>query len=303
MTGPLAYLDGQFIPAEQARISVADAGFVQGATVSEQLRTFGGELFQLDSHLDRLQQSLRIIEIELPLSRAQLDATAHELVAHNGRLLEPGDDLGLSMFVTPGLYATMAMGETLGPTLALHTYPLPFANWADKYCTGDALTVVDIRQVPTASWPATMKCRSRMHYALAERQARQRTPGSRPLLLDEYGFVNETPTANIVMLKDSQWITPPASRTLSGISQRVLWELAQRDHFSKDEAEVAVEPLLNMDEIILTSTPFCALPVTSVNGRPIADGKVGDAFRRLIARWSERVGLDVIAQAKRFRSR
>ncbi len=303
MTGPLAYLDGQFIAAEQARISVADAGFVQGATVSEQLRTFDGALFQLDAHLDRLEQSLRVIETDLPITRDHLAATAHELVAHNMRLLESGDDLGLSMFVTPGLYATMAFGESRGPTLGLHTYPLPFARWVDQYRTGDALTIVDIRQVPASSWPATLKCRSRMHYALAERQARQRSPGSRPLLLDEHGCINETPTANLVMLKDSQWITPRASRILPGISQRVLAELSTLEQRSRHEADVTVEQFLAMDEILLTSTPFCVLPVTSVNGQTVTQGSPGEVFRRLIARWSEQVGIDIIAQAERFRSR
>src|SRR5262245_26226563 len=100
--GPLAVLNGRMIPAAELVIPAYDAGFVLGATVSEQLRTFGGKLFKLDEHLDRLQQGLAITTIDARCTVDQLAAWANELVAANHKLLDPTDDLGLSIFVTPG---------------------------------------------------------------------------------------------------------------------------------------------------------------------------------------------------------
>src|SRR5215213_5086883 len=104
MSEPVANLNGAWVPASQAAIPVTDAGFMQGVTVAEQLRTFGGKLFELPRHLARLARSLEIVGIELPISLDELAARAHEVVARNHALLQPGDDLGLSMFVTPGTY-------------------------------------------------------------------------------------------------------------------------------------------------------------------------------------------------------
>src|SRR5690242_10164996 len=99
MPEPIAYLNGEWIPASQAVIPVTDAGFMQGVTVAEQLRTFGGQLFELPRHLARLQRSLKIIGVDLPISAAELADRANELAARNHGLLQSGDDLGLSMFV------------------------------------------------------------------------------------------------------------------------------------------------------------------------------------------------------------
>src|SRR5688500_13038735 len=131
MPEPIAYLNGQRIPASELAISVTDAGFVQGVTVAEQLRTFGGQLFQVEMHLDRLSRSLKIVGVDPGLSREEFARIVRELAAHNHALLDPADDLGLTIFVTPGVYAAYAATTSRkGPTVGIHTYPLPFGNWA-----------------------------------------------------------------------------------------------------------------------------------------------------------------------------
>src|SRR5262245_52231091 len=97
MPEPIAYLNGRRIPASQIAIAVTDAGFVQGVTVAEQLRTFRGELFRLDLHLARLRRSLQIVGVDPGLSDADLRRIAGEVAAHNHRLLDPADDLGLTI--------------------------------------------------------------------------------------------------------------------------------------------------------------------------------------------------------------
>src|SRR3990172_8903885 len=104
MQEPLAFLNGRWIPASAAAVSVGDAGFVLGATVAEQLRTFAGKLFRLDDHLARLAHSLEIIGLDPGMTLDRFAQVAQELVARNYSLVAPGDDLGLSIIVTPGDY-------------------------------------------------------------------------------------------------------------------------------------------------------------------------------------------------------
>ncbi|MHC4176946.1 MAG: aminotransferase class IV, partial [Planctomycetota bacterium] len=139
MDEPQAFLNGKWVPASEAAIPVGDAGFVLGATVTEQVRTFGGKLFRLEDHLARLERSLRIVGVDPVMSVDRLGQVARDLVARNHRLLAPGDDLGLSIFVTPGAYAAYSPPGPASPTVCLHTYPLPFRLWAEKYGRGEAL--------------------------------------------------------------------------------------------------------------------------------------------------------------------
>src|SRR5215471_750559 len=172
---PIAYLNGRWVPLSQAAVSVFDTGFVQGVTVAEQLRTFGGTLFRLEMHLARLARSLEIIGVNPGMPLAELGHIATDLVEKNYKLLDPADDLNVTMFVTPGPYgAYAAVAGRPGPTVAVHSQPLPFGQWVEKYRTGESLVVSDVMQVPNRCWPRELKCRSRVHYYLADRQARER---------------------------------------------------------------------------------------------------------------------------------
>jgi branched-subunit amino acid aminotransferase/4-amino-4-deoxychorismate lyase len=302
MSEPLAYLNGNWIPASQAVIPVTDAGFMQGVTVSEQLRTFNGRLFELPRHLARLERSLAIVGVELPLSVAELGEKAQELATKNHALLQPGDDLGLSMFVTPGIYPTyLAAASNPGPCYCLHTYPLPFSSWAHKYEQGETLVVTDVRQVPTDCWPAELKCRSRMHYFLADRAARQKKSGARAVMLDQRGFVTEASTANLLTYRARDgMISPPRASILPGVSVAVLMELAAELSIPWSERDLTVDDVAAADEVLLCSTSPCVWPVTEFDGQTISDGAAGPIARQLLAAFSERAGVDIAAQAKRF---
>lgn len=304
MSEPQAYLNGRFLPASQTMIPPVDAGFVLGASVTEQLRTFGGQLFRLDDHLARLERSLELVGIEPGLTRAQFAEISRELVAHNHPLLGPGDDLGLSVFVTPGVYASYAGPEPVEPLVCLHTYALPFRLWASKYEKGQALVVSDVRQVPPECWPPELKCRSRMHYYLADQQAAAKDPGSRAVLLDMDGYVTETSTANVLIYKVAEGlVSVPHHKVLHGISMATLMEMAEAEGITVSQRNLTPHDLASAEEMLLSSTPFCLLPATRLNGRPIADGRPGPVFQRLLAAWSERMGLDIAGQAKQFAAR
>lgn len=304
MPEPQAYLNGQFVPASEAVLPVFDAGFVQGTTVAEQLRTFGGRLFRLREHVERLFHSLAIVQVDPGHTFDRFVEVAEELVAINHALLAGGDDLGLAMLVTPGDYRAIASGQPSGPTVCLHTFPLRFDLWVAKYQNGESLATTDIEQVPPSCWPPQLKCRSRMHYYLADRQAAERHPGSRALLLDHQGCVVEATTANVVLYRnDAGLAVPPADKILPGISLAVLLELAEElevdfDHRDLKPADVAIA-----DEVFLTSTSPCMVPVVNFNGRQIGSGRPGAMFARFISAWSDLVGLDVVEQAQRFAMR
>ncbi len=304
----LAYLNGKLVPANEAVVPVYDAGYVLGTTVAEQLRTFGGRLFRLEPHLARLGHSLDIVGVDLGLSMAELGEAAADLAARNHILLDPSDDLGLSMAVSPGPYSTMAamVGADAhrGPMICMHTYPLAFHLWADKYRTGQSLVVTDIQQVPPVCWPVELKCRSRMHYYLADLQARRIEPGARAVLLDADGHVLEASTANIcIYRREEGLVSPPQERILPGVSIAVVAELAQALEIPFVHRDLTVDELLRADEVLLCSTSPCVWPVLRLNGRTIGSGAPGEVFQSLLTAWSRLVGVNIQSQAERFAQR
>jgi branched-subunit amino acid aminotransferase/4-amino-4-deoxychorismate lyase len=302
---PLAYLNGRWLPLSQAAVSVFDVGFLQGVTVAEQLRTFGGRLFRLDLHLARLARSLEIVGIDPGLPLAELGQIATELVDQNRKLLDSDDDQQATLFVTPGIsttYAHVARGAST--TVCVHTQPLAFGQWADKYRAGDRLVVTDVRQVPESCWPPELKCRSRMHYYLADRQARQREAGARALLVDERGYVTEASTANVlVYYRGRGLVSPPKEHILPGVTVAVLAELAAQLDIGFSHAELAVSDVAQADEVLLCSTSPCVWSVTRLNGQAIGDGTPGPISQQLRSAWSRMVGFDIEAQARRFATR
>ena len=303
MSQPRVYLGGEFLAADQASIPLSDAGFMLGATVTEQLRTYAGRLSQLDRHLARLFHSLEIVGFNVPQSQAKIGEIATELVASNHPLLADGDDLGLCIFVTPGPAASLNNGLAGPPLLGMHTFPLPFALWADKYTTGQRLCLTDVEQTSAKCWPPELKCRSRMHYYLADRAAKAIDPEARAVLRDADGHVTELTTANLVLVRGEELLGPPRAAVLPGISLSEVIELAKQQGMTYLEQPLHPDDLRAADEIILSSTPFGLLPAVAFEGKAIGSGKPGPRYHKLLAAYSEQVGIDVAGQATRFTTR
>lgn len=275
-----------------------------GTTVAEQVRTFRGGLFRLEDHLARLTESLRVIGVSLDESTDRLASVARELAEHNHALLDPDDDLGLGVLVTPGGYAGYGPSNHPDATVLLHTYPLQFHLWQEKYNSGQSLVIPPTRQVPTDCWPSGLKCRSRMHYYLADREAQARVSDARALLLDHEGHVTEASTANVVVYRAAEGlISPPHGTVLPGISLAQALELAGQLGERVIERDLTPDDLRTADEVFLTSTPLCLLPVVSLDGAPLGAGRPGNFYRRLLQAWNDVVGLDIAAQAQRFATR
>lgn len=293
----LAFVNGRLLPATEVAVPVDDAGFMMGVTIPEQLRTFGGKLFRLEQHLERLFRGLSIVGVEIEFTPNQLADFARELVAHNHRLLPPGDDLGLTLFVTPGPYTATA-GR--GPLVCMHTRPLAHGSFAPLYEHGQDLVTTSIKQIPANCWPTELKCRSRMHYWLADNEAKRISPSARALMLDQDDFVTEASTANLLVYRrDVGLISPPKESILPGISVAMLADLAERCGIPFTHHPLRTDDCLRADEVLLCSTSPCVWPVLRINGQTIGTGSPGEVFGRLIAAWSKHVGIDIVAQAKR----
>ena len=301
--GELAWLDGRTIPRGEFAVPAGDAGFVLGATVTEQLRTFRGKLFLPDDHGRRLAESLEVVGIDLAWPIADLLAAATDIAAHNHRLGAADDDLGLVIFATPGDLAAQHGGRSGRPRVAIHTFPLAFSMWADAFDQGVAIRTVAVTQVPESCWPLKAKVRSRLHYHLADREAHAAEPGARAILAHADGRISETSTANVAVVKDGTVKTPPASDALGGVSLACAMRLARSLGIGWHERSLTADDLANADEILLTSTPSCILPATAFNGRDVGVGRPGPMFRAILAAWSDLVGLDIAAQAHRHRRR
>jgi branched-subunit amino acid aminotransferase/4-amino-4-deoxychorismate lyase len=298
MTQLTVFLNGNWIPDSDLHISVDDLGFLVGATVTERLRTFGGEVFRLAEHIDRLRNSLNIIGLDSRAICAEIEAAISEFLRRNQGVIDAGDDWSIVAFATPGI---PGRGR---PTICVHGYPLPFKTWAAQFETGCSAVVSHIRQVPASSVPPELKCRSRMHFYLADREAAAREPGARAILLDQEGFVAESTTANLVIFRNGEgFISPPPNNILVGVSLGVVEELAGKIDVPFTKRPITVDELCTADEALLTSTSICVLPIIECNGRPIGSGKPGPTYRELLSAWNNLVALDIAAQARRYATR
>ena len=291
MPARVAYLDGHWVDDATLAIPVADLGFAMGVTVTERLRTFGGTVFRQSEHVARMRRSLEIIG--LPLSIAdEIDAAISEFLSLNGSLRELDGDWAVVAFVTPGSGGP--------PTVCVHGNPLPFHTWAAQYETGVPVWVSNVRQVPANCWPTELKCRSRMHFYLADQEASAHELRTRAILLDQEGFVGEASTANLVIYRGGEGlVTPLFSKVLPGVTVSVVEELAGNLQIPFHQRDITLAELKSADEVWLTSTSVCVLSVVRCNDAPIATGTPGPMYRQMLAEWSALVGVNVAEQARR----
>ena len=296
----IASLNGQLIPLEEATVPVWDYGFTMGVAVTEQLRTFRGKLHQLQPHLQRLEYGLSVTGIELGFSIEEIGAIATEIAQKNYDEPPSNSDLSVSICVTPGPHTVRAPDsiETNRATVLIYALPLDY-SWSQCYQTGVKLSTVQVREIPESCLPHGLKCRSRIHYFLADQQAEQKQPGSKALLLNIDGSVAESTASSIVMVRDRTIIAPPCDQVLPGVSfQYIEHELAGNLNLSIDRQVISLDDMKTADEILALSTSFCILPVTELDGTPVGSGQPGKIFDDLIREWSNRVGVGIVAQGR-----
>jgi branched-chain amino acid aminotransferase len=294
MNAPWSFHNGAWIPHQSLHIAVDDVGFLLGATVTERLRTFRGTVFRLDEHLQRMRHSLEVVGLDSNRIVQELRTAIPTFVEKNARHLEDGDDWSIAAFATPGL-----AGEKK-PTVCVHGNSLPFHNWAHHYQDGVAVIISDVRQVPANCWPPSLKCRSRMHYYLADRQAAAQQVGARAVLLDQEGYIGEATTANVLIFRQNEGlISPPTNQILAGVSLSVLRELAAKIGEAFVFRSITPDEFRSAQEALIASTSICVQPIVQCDEQPIGRGTPGAVYRRLISAWIDLVGIDFVEQAQR----
>ena len=298
----LVYIRGEMCPASQAHIAIYDAAVVLGATVTDLARTFQGHLYRLEDPVRRCYRACRYARIEPRIDPDQTMAICRELVAHNRPLAGQDAELAVVLFISPGEFAVYAgaagMAGEQEPTLCIHTFPLPFSLWSSYFSEGVHVVTPSIRQVPPVCVDPKIKCRSRMHWWLADQETHLVDPKAVSLCLDLDGNITETGGSNFLMAREGAVFSPSPRSILRGISLETVAELCGELEIPFVERDFQVYDVINADEAWLATTPYCLAPVTKIIGMPIGGGDSGPLFTRLIEAWSERVGVNIVDQVR-----
>jgi D-alanine transaminase len=267
------YLNGEFMPIEEAKVSVLDRGFIFGDGVYEVIPVYSRKAFRLPEHLRRLQHSLDGIKLANPHSDAEWTRIIGELVARNGN-----EDQYLYLHITRGVAKRdhAFPNPPVAPTVFAMTSPLP-APSAGLLSTGiHCITVEDNR------W---LRCDIKSIALLPNvllRQMAVEAGCAEAILIRDDSFMTEGAASNIFVVKDGRLLAPPKDNLmLPGITYDVVLEIAAANGIPYEVRRVMKEELFAADELLLTSSTKEVLAITRLDGKPVGDGKPGAMFARL----------------------
>ncbi len=300
----LVYLNGDFIPEEEARISIFDAGFHLGDTVLEVVRTFDSKPFRLKEHLERLFRSLRCTRIDPDLTMQQLKKICLKVLEVNQHLRTLNEDDWISLSITRGILPMFkdTAKKHKGASVVVNCRPIPFHDYARYYKVGAHFVVPSRRHIPPQCLDPKLKTRSRIYFVLAELEVKLVDEEAYPLLLDIEGNITESTGANFFIVSKGVIKTPTSRNILCGISRQVALDLAKDLGLPTEECNLQIYYVVNADEAFLTSTSKCILPVSRINGIRIGDRIPGPITESLLDSWSKMVRLNIVEQALGFLS-
>ncbi|GJL54825.1 MAG: branched chain amino acid aminotransferase [Nitrospirales bacterium] len=256
------YVNDQFVPRDQARISVFDHGFLYGDGVFETLRAYQGRLFHVASHITRLRGSCERIGLSLPIPEARWPELLSETVRRNGL-----SDASLRITISRG-EGEIGLDPALcvRPTVVIMARPLtPYPADVRQY--GVRLAIVSIRRNPIEAQPPEVKALSFLNNILAKHEA-DRAGCFDGLMLTMDGFLAECTTSNIFFVSQGQLCTPSvACGILRGVTRDVVVGLAKEAGLPVVEGMFTQEQLLSADECFLTNTGMEIMPVSHVGGQ------------------------------------
>ena len=324
MNTPLAYLNGRFLPFAEAALPLHDAGFVSGATIVDNARTFRHKLFRWPDHLARFRRDCGECYVPLDATDAHITATAEELVAHNAKLLPPGGELQVVTFATPGTLGFYLGEAANGPaTLGMVTYPLPFARYRRFFTEGVTLAVAGMQHTEAyALLPPRVKHRSRLHWHIAARTLTDPNsetrwqldpPATDPTVVPVVfnGAAADTAIGSVLAVLGETVVVPDALHVQDSISARVVRELCAAVGLKSGSATLemgcfARPPLPEEErlkypqpsELLLAGTGFCVAGVRPFGFRDRARDFAwpGPVFGKLLAAWNDLVGVDIAKQ-------
>ncbi len=296
----LVYINGEFVPSHEAKISIFDAAVMLGDMVTESTRTFLHKPFKLEEHIDRLYKSLKVTRINPGMTAAAMFDLSLRVLETNTPKVDPNMDLWLVHNVSRGVSISGAdpTKQRSPATIIIHTAPLILTDWARFYTEGCHAVTPFSRAVPPEALDARIKNRSRMAYTLAEIEVKLVDPQAQGILLDVHGNVAENKGGNFFIYSEGVLKTPAARSALAGISRATVLELAAKLAIPLQVTDFQPYDIYTADEAFFTSTPYCIMPATKFNGLPVGDGQVGPITKRLLTAWSELAGMDIVAQAQ-----
>jgi branched-subunit amino acid aminotransferase/4-amino-4-deoxychorismate lyase len=288
---PVFYLNGEWLPFAEARVSVLDA-VCHGDSVYDTLRTVNrSTIFRVDDHLERLYASCRAAQIEPAVERGELGRILHEAVDRNVHLLEENDDAWLLPRISSGSLIAPGPAHTLVAFI-----PLPFTLNARFFKLGTHLIVPTIRNVPPQCMDPKVKSDSRLFMHIAEREVKRLDPDAKPLMLDVHGNVTELTDASFFIVKKGEVVTAPTRNVLPGVSRQVVLELCERLGVPAAERDFQLYDVYNADEAFQTGTSYRMLPVSRVNHRHLWMDVPGPVTARILEAYGEEMGLDIAEQ-------
>jgi D-alanine transaminase len=259
----MIYLNGEWMPIEQARIPVLDRGFIFGDGVYEVIPCYSGHPFRLREHLRRLQSSLDGVRIENPCSSERWEELVREILVRN-----PMEDQYVYLQVTRGVAPRdHAFPKGVKPTVFMMSNPLVTPPQDQRERGVAAITAADNR------W---LRCDIKSVSLLANCLLRQAAvdAGTAEVVLLRDGFLTEGSASNIFAVKNGVIITPPKTNfILPGITYDVVIELARANGVPLEIRQVSEAEVRDADELWLTSSTKEVLPISTLDGKPVGHGK------------------------------
>lgn len=286
--GGIVYLDGRFLPLEEARVSVLDRAFLFGDGAYEFIPVYARFPFRLKQHLRRLQATLDGLRIRNPLSDGEWTQIFETLIARN----EPADQ-SVYLQVTRGADAKRHHGfpQGVAPTVFVMTEPrsLPPPEQVENGVA--AVTAADFR------W---LRCDLKTTSLLANCLLRQHAMehGCAETILFRDGLLTEGSASNVLVVRDGILRAPPRSPLmLAGITYDLVLELAQAHGLTHEVRPVREEEVRRADELWLTSSSKEVLAVATLDGQPVGSGRPGPIFRQMHG-WFQEYKLTVTNRGK-----
>ena len=273
MSERIVFLNGEYLPVEQATVSVLDRGFLFGDGIYEVIPVFGLQPLRVDEHLQRLQNSLSRISLDNPFSNEEWRNVFDRLLEKN-----PGEDRAIYMQITRGAYPVrdLKIQPDNCPTIFMMVLQVGAVDVAKLEEGIETITMDDFR------WHACdIKSISLVANVMLKEQATQ--AGVLDAVLVRDGFVTEGTASNFFMVKDGVLFTPPISKhLLSGITRDLVLELARENDIVCEVRQIAESELEAADEIWLTSSTREIAPVLKLNGKDVGTAKAGAMWKKMI---------------------
>ena len=274
----LIYIDGEFYPKSEAKISVYDHGLLYGDGVFEGIRAYNGVVFKLKEHIERLYKSAHPIFLEIPLSKEQLTKAVLETLRKNNL-----KDAYIRLVVTMGR-GDLGLDPRKCPkaTIIIITEPQLQLHSSEKLENGIQTIITWVRRNSIDSASHEMKSLNYLNSILGKIEANN-IGADEAICLDKTGYVCEGVGENIFIMRDGKLLTPPlSSGALDGITRAFIIELTKKMGIEVIERNLTPNELFTADEAFFTGTAAEVAPIREVNKRVIGIGKSGPVTKRIL---------------------